>query len=79
MLQVWDWVHICLVEEIAFLLEESQLRLLGLKFNFLLLGAIFLYKIRSLNAVSQILGIFIFCLCPLSHVETRLCLDNYKI
>ena len=59
MLQVWDWVHTRLVEEIAFLLEESQLRLLGLKFNFLLLGAIFLYKICSLNAVSQILGIFI--------------------
>ena len=59
MLQVWDWVHTRLVEEIAFLLEESQLRLLGLKFNFLLLGAIFLYKICSLNVVSQILGIFI--------------------
>lgn len=25
------------------------------------------------------LGFFIFCLGPFSHVDPRLCLDNYKI
>lgn len=68
-----------MIDKTTFLFEKSQLRLLGLKFNLLLLGALYLYKICYLNAVSQILGFFIFCLDPFSYVDTRLCIDNCKI
>lgn len=48
--------------------------------SFLLLsGALFLYEICSLNAVSQMLEFLIFRLDPFSHVDTRFYLDNYKI